>query len=102
MSDYNEFVENSSTTPSLSWRERIGIAKAVGHFTEADIEDSKHWHSCKIGEKYQLKTDSLPSEFNRESSIQYQLGMDFYAAVHRNDINTAEELCRKIDSLGRD
>ena len=87
----------------MKWKDRMENAKKCGVFSTKDKIDSRHWDTCAIGEKFNLPTmnereiSTMQSDINNNEVI--ALGMKFYVAVQRDQIDVATEILKKICSL---
>ena len=82
---------------TLSWADRIKIAKKGGHFTIEDASLVQDWTGCAVGEKCDIKEALSMSQIEELLGTHLlNLGMDFARAIQYDDIKEAERIYKEI------
>ena len=76
----------------LNWGERFDKADVTGSFTKKDCLLISSFRTCFLGELF----PQINSYTYIIDDLYYELGMDAYAAIHRNDVKAARRIWNEL------
>ena len=79
----------------MTWKQRIERARKAKRFTVEDQWLAGYYFSCAVGERLHIPSDV----FIEENQPGHDEAMQFYHAVRANQIDEAERIYKRIQTL---